>query len=184
MKDLMRQRTSIKPEIIDILNEQVKIESTASAAYLAMAAWCDQHGWDNSAEHFFTQADEERMHMLKLFRYVSDMGAAALSPRSDEVPHDFSSLKEVFETALDNEIHVTESINKIVAACRNANDFATESFMQWYVQEQVEEEYVARRALELFDIMGDSGMDLLMIDERIPTIVYQEAGAEGGEGEA
>ncbi|MEM9673323.1 MAG: ferritin [Bacteroidota bacterium] len=179
MKDLMRQRTSIKPEIVDILNEQVRIEATASAAYLAMAAWCDQHGWDNSADHFYTQADEERMHMLKLFRYVSDMGAAALSPKVGEVQHDFSSLRDVFETALDNEIHVTESINKIVAACRNANDFATESFMQWYVQEQVEEEYVARRALELFDIMGDSGMDLILIDERIPKIVYQEAGGEG-----
>ncbi len=182
MKDLMRQRTSIKPDIVDILNEQVRIEATASAAYLAMAAWCDQHGWDYSAEHFYTQADEERMHMLKLFRYVSDMGAAALSPKVGEVQHDFSSLRDVFETALESEIHVTESINKVVAACRNVNDFATESFMQWYVLEQTEEEYVARRALELFDIMGDSGMDLILIDERIPKIVYQKS--EGEEGEA
>lgn len=175
MKDLLRQRISIKPEVIDILNHQIQMEATASAAYLAMAAWCDQHGWEYSAEHFYKQSDEERMHMLKLFRYVTDMGAAAVSPKIDEVQHDFSALREVFETALDNEIKVTESISRIIEACRKASDFATESFMQWYVQEQVEEEFVARRALELFDIMGESGTDLILLDERIPKIAYKEA---------
>lgn len=174
MKDLMRQKVAIQDNVMSMLNKQVKLEAQSSAAYLAMAAWCDQHGYDNSAHFFYEQSNEERAHMLKLFHYISDMGGQPMVATIDAPQNEFSSLREVFELALESEINVTESINQIVAACRKANDFATENFLQWFVKEQVEEEFVARRALEFFDMLGEDPASLLLIDERILKIKYTE----------
>lgn len=174
MKDLMRQRVAVQENILNLLNDQVKLEAQSSAAYLGMASWCDQNGFDHSAKFFYDQSEEERTHMLKLFHFISDMGGVSHSPAVKSPIHEFGSLKEVYEAALESEINVTESINQIVGACRKANDFATENFMQWFVKEQVEEEFVVRRILELFDMLGDDPKALLMIDERVNGITYSE----------
>ena len=172
MKDILRRHHVLKDEIVDILNKQVKIEAHSSAAYLAMAAWCDVRGYDNSAEFFFKQSDEERGHQLKLFHYIVDMECDAISPSISDSQHDFGSLREVFEKALEMEIAVSDAIHEIVAACRKYNDVATEEFMRWFVQEQIEEEYVARRALELFDVLGEDKLALGMFEERILDVSY------------
>ena len=170
----MRQRVAIQDSIIGKLNKQIKLEAQASALYLSMAAWCDQNGFDGSASFFYDQSNEEREHMLKIFHFVSDMGGVAVSPSVVEPGGEYGSLREVFETALENEINVTESINDIVGVCRKSNDYATENFMQWFVKEQVEEEFVVRRALELFDMLGEEPTALLMIDERVKSISFSE----------
>ncbi|WP_262694439.1 ferritin-like domain-containing protein [Flavobacterium anhuiense] len=72
---------------------------------------------------------------------------------------EFASFREVFEIALQNEIAVTQAINKVIAKCRAENDYATEDFMMWYVAEQREEEKNARRALELFDLINGNEAD-------------------------
>ncbi|MEL6559797.1 MAG: ferritin [Bacteroidota bacterium] len=172
MKDLMRRKMTINEDVYHILLEQVKMEAVSSATYLAIASWCDQNGYENSADFFYAQSDEERAHMLKIFHYISDMGGSAVSPSIPEIPTEYGSLREVFESALDQEIKVSESINKIVNLCRKHNDFATESFMQWFVSEQTEEEYIARRAVELFDLFGSDPLSIMMIDERITKIKY------------
>lgn len=172
MKDILRRHHVLKDEIVDILNKQVKIEAHSSAAYLAMASWCDVRGYDNSAEFFFKQSDEERGHQLKLFHYIVDMECDAISPSVSDSQHDFGSLREVFEKALEMEIAVSDAIHEIVAACRKYNDVATEEFMRWFVQEQIEEEYVARRALELFDVLGEDKLALGMFEERILDVSY------------
>ncbi|HYG40309.1 MAG TPA: ferritin-like domain-containing protein, partial [Cytophagales bacterium] len=74
MKDLLRLRTSLTEEIENVLNEQIKLEAASSAVYLAMASWCERNGFLNSANFFFKQSDEERGHMLKIFKYVCDQG--------------------------------------------------------------------------------------------------------------
>ncbi|MGB3466518.1 MAG: ferritin [Cyclobacteriaceae bacterium] len=178
MKDLIRRRMTIKDEIYHILLEQIKMEAHSSASYLAIASWCDHNGYENSADFFYQQSDEERAHMLRIFHYVSDMGGAAVSPSIPEIPSEYGSLREVFESALDQEIKVSESINKVVNKCRKSDDFATESFMQWFIKEQIEEEYIARRAVELFDLFGTDPLSIMMIDERIPKIKYSD-GTDG-----
>lgn len=174
MKDILRRHHVLKDEIVDILNKQVKIEAHSSAAYLAMAAWCDVRGYDNCAEFFFKQSDEERKHQLKLFHYIVDMECDAISPSVGDSQHDFGTLREVFEKALEMEIGVSDAIHEIVGECRKYNDIATEEFMRWFVQEQIEEEYVARRALELFDVLGEDKIALGMIEERILDVSYDE----------
>ena len=175
MKDVLRRQHILKEEIVDIINRQVKMEAHASNAYLAMAAWCDVRGYDNSADFFFQQSDEERKHQLKLFHYLCDMECEAAAPVVGEVQHDFGSLREVFEKALDHEIAVSDSIHEIVGECRKYNDIATEEFMKWFVMEQIEEEYIARRAVELFDVLGEDKIALGMFEERILGIEYVPA---------
>lgn len=170
---------SLNNEIQDVLNEQIKMEAQSSALYLAIAAWCGGQGYDNSSEFFFLQAEEERAHMLKLFRYICDLGGTAISPEVAKVNTEFNSLKEAFERALEAEQKVSKSINTIVACTRKNQDYGTENFMQWFVEEQIEEEFIMRRAVELFDLMGEDKLAIFMIDERIPKIQFAKP-TQGG----
>ncbi len=174
MKDILRKHHILKEEIVTVINRQIKMEAHSSAAYLAMAAWCDVRGYDNSAEFFFKQSDEERKHQLKLFHYLCDMECDAISPTVGESVHDFGSLREVFEKALEMEVAVSDAIHEIVGECRKYNDIATEEFMRWFVSEQIEQAYVARRARELIEALGEDKIALVMFEERILDIAYEE----------
>ncbi|WP_026135916.1 ferritin [Nafulsella turpanensis] len=173
MKDILRLRTSLSEEIESALNEQIKREAHASATYLAMASWCDRHGFEGSAGYFYEQAEEERRHMLKIFKYVSDLGGNAVSPEVANVQQEWDNFRSVFEQALENEIAVTQAINRIVGKCHQVQDFTTVTFLQWFLNEQIEEEFVARRALELFDVIGEEGVGTFTIDKQIPKIKYE-----------
>ncbi|MEM9983293.1 MAG: ferritin, partial [Bacteroidota bacterium] len=137
MKDLVRLKTSLKEEVEHILNEQVKLEALSSSRYLAMAAWCDRNGFDNSASFFYEQAEEERAHMLKFFKYIADMGGRAISPEVTNIKLEFDSFREVFELALEHEVQVSQAIHRIVDACRKHQDYTTENFLQWFLAEQM-----------------------------------------------
>ncbi len=166
MENIARQQISINLEVMDMLNQQIAKEQHSSSVYLAMASWCDQRGLGRSASFFYRQAVEEREHMMKIFSFINNSGGSAYSPDVTKIPHEYSSLREVFELALQQEISVTQSIYKIVAKCRKVNDFGTENFLQWFVEEQMEEEQSIRDILDIFDLMGDAPLKL--IDERIP----------------
>lgn len=169
MKDIARQRMSIKIGTMDLLNNQIKMEAHASASYLAMASWCEQNAFPNSADFFYHQASEEREHMMKIFKFIADCGGNPISPNVDNINHDFSTLEEVFETALDQEIAVTKSIYTIQSAARKEQDFLVENFLQWFITEQLEEEKTFRDILDLFEVMGRDGIALKFIDERVKT---------------
>jgi ferritin len=85
MKDLMRQRTSLKEEIEIALNAQCKMEAEASQKYLAMASWLDRNGFEKSAEYLYAQAEEEREHFLKLFKYINEVGGTAITPTIEKL---------------------------------------------------------------------------------------------------
>ncbi len=174
MKDLLRLRTSLSEEIEALLNEQIKMEAYSSAVYLSMSSWCNRNGFDNSASYLEKQSGEEREHMLKIFRFVNDMGGRAVSPDITNIPQEFESFKGVFETALQQEINVTASFNRIADRCFKVKDFMTFQFLQWFLNEQREEEYVARRILELFDVIGEEGTGRWQIDKTIPSVSYTE----------
>ena len=169
MEDIARQQMSIKVSSMDLLNTQIQVESKAAASYLAMASWCDQRAFSNSANFFYAQAEEERSHMMKIFKFITNCGGNAISPEVTNINHDFSSLEEIFQNALEQEIEVTKLINGIVANSRKSNDYAVENFMQWFIGEQLEEERSMRDILDLFELIGREGIALKLIDERIKT---------------
>jgi len=179
-KQIVTPKRSLTTETEKLLNNQVGKEASSSSAYLSMASWCEKSGYANAAEFLYRHSDEERMHMLKLFRYINDAGGHALQPEIKNIQHEYKSLRDVFEQVLEHEIRVTQSINEIVDHCFTIKDFATFQFLQWYVTEQREEETLARRALELFDIIGEDGVGLWTIDQelgKLESFVQEGGGA-------
>src|SRR5690606_30215791 len=129
-------------------------------------------GFTNSADFFYRQSGEEREHMMKIFKYVNDVGGRSISPEVTGIQYDYDTLRSVFEQALDQEVTNTQAINRVVDVAYKVKDYTTVEFMQWFLKEQVEEEYVARRALELYDVIGTEGVGLYMIDKKIPKIKF------------
>jgi len=178
-KQIVTPNRSLSKETEALLNEQIVMEGKSSASYLSMASWCDTKGYSQSADFLYTHSQEEREHMLRLFSYVNNAGGHALQPEIKGIQHTYNSLREVFELILEHEIEVTLSINKIVDHCFKSKDYATFNFLQWFVNEQREEETLARRAVELFDLIGESGVGLWTIDQEIGKL--HPAPAAGGE---
>ena len=180
-KQTVTASRSLTIETEQKLNAQILLEGKSSAYYLSMASWCDKEGYSTSAEFLYRHSEEERMHMLKIFGYINDAGGHALQPVIDQIPHDFDSLRKIFELILEHEIAVTRSINELVDHCFSIRDFATFNFLQWYVTEQREEETLARRAVELFDIIGEEGVGLWTIDQEIGRLesFAQKPGPDG-----
>lgn len=180
MKENLSLNKSISEDTEALLNNQVKMEAEASAHYLSMASWCDLKGYVNSAQFLYEHADEERIHKMKLFHYINDAGGLALEPEIIGIKHNYDTLRQVFQLILEHELKVTHSINEIVEHCYKVKDFATLNFMQWYVSEQREEEVLSRRALELFNIIGEEGIGLWTIDQEIGKLEQSVAGKETG----
>ena len=167
MKDIARQQMSIQVESMDLLNGQIKMEAHASATYLAMASWCEQNGFFTSAKFFYKQSEEEREHMMKIFHFLVDTGGNPISPEISGINHEFSSIQDVFESALDHEVKVSESIKNIVKQARTSTDITTERFLDWFIIEQVEEENTIRDILDMIELTGMEGVGKQMIDDKI-----------------
>jgi len=172
MKDIMRIKSLLSADVEVLLNQQIKKEAHSSSIYLAMASWCNRNGFDYSADYFFKQAEEERHHQLKFYKYVLDMGGTAISPEVNNIKNEYNSFREVFEEALEQEVSITQSIKNIAARCYKEQDFVTLEFLNWFFKEQREEEYKARRALELFEVIGEEGTGRWEIDKHVGKIEY------------
>ncbi len=146
------------------LNDQIVKESSSSQYYLSMASWSENQGLNGTAKFLYEQADEERMHMLKLVKFINERGGVAIIPSIEKPPIEFSSLENVFNSLLEHELMVTASINNLVDICLQEKDYTTHNFVQWYVSEQLEEEAQARTILDKLRLIdGDKG-GLYMFD--------------------
>ena len=167
MKKSDQIQRSLSQATEQLLNKQVGVEGRSSAHYLAMASWCDTQGYKSAAAFLYHHAEEETQHMLKLFHYINDAGGHALPPEITEIQHTFKSFRQVFELACLHEAKVTQAIHQLVDHCLTVKDFATFNFLQWFVAEQIEEEVLTRRALELFDVIGEEGIGHYTIDKEL-----------------
>ncbi len=152
------------------LNAQISNEAISAQVYLAMASWCDiQPGLEGITEFFYIQSDEERLHMLKLIKYVNERGGFAEVPALKQPPLKFKSLTDIFKMFFKNEREVSESINELVNLSFQERDYATHNFLQWYVSEQIEEERLARRLNEKLEMIGTDKSGLYLFDRDILT---------------
>ena len=149
------------------LNEQIAKEAYASAYYLAMASWCEQNGFVGTAHFFYLQSEEERMHMMKIFRYVNEAEGKAISPAVEQPPHEFPGYSSLFEFALEHEKKVTESIHKLTTLATELNDFRTLNLLRWFVDEQLEEENQIQIILDKLKLIKDDGVGLYMLDSEL-----------------
>ncbi|POY36754.1 ferritin [Solitalea longa] len=171
MKTSLRLKTSLQENIEELLNEQIAMEAHSSAAYLAMSAWCNVQGLQGAAKFYRHQSAEERTHMMKIFDFVNDAGGHPASPEVKNVPKNFNNLHDLLIMALEMEIKITENFNRIVDQCHKSKDFQTAKFLDWFLDEQLEEEQTARRAIELYELIGTEGTGLFRIDHEIEKLM-------------
>ncbi len=152
----------------EALNKQVALEAASSQAYLAMASWADiQPGLEGVTEFFYSQSEEERVHMLKLIKYINERGGFGIIPTLEQPIITFQSLNRVFEEFLRHEKVVSESINDLVHLAFQERDYATHNFLQWYVAEQIEEERLARTLNDKLELIGEDKSGLYLFDRDI-----------------
>jgi ferritin len=149
------------------LNEQIKIEAESSQIYLAMASWAETQGFEGVASFMYKHSDEERMHMLKLAKFVNERGGHAKVSALNAPPVSFGSFKEMFQTLFDHEVMVSAKINDLVDITLEFKDYATQNFLQWYVSEQIEEEALARNILDKINLIGDDKGGLYLFDNDV-----------------
>ncbi|MFT4771085.1 MAG: ferritin [Cryomorphaceae bacterium] len=160
----------LSEKIQEALNGQVEVEASSSQFYLAMASWAETNGLNGVAKFLYVHSDEERQHMLKLFKYINERGGRAIVPNLSKPPEDFESINFIFQSLYDHEVKVTSEINGVVELCLNEKDYTTHNFMQWYVAEQIEEEGLAADLLDKLKLIGGDKGGLYLFDRDLDSM--------------
>lgn len=154
----------VSKKVENALNAQVAKEAMSSQVYLAMASWAEVQGLEGVAAFLYRHSDEERMHALKLMRYINERGGHAVVPALGKPPKEMKGIMDVFKSILQQEVEVSGEINDIVDLCLKEKDYTTHNFMQWYVAEQIEEERLARTMLDKLNLIGSDKGGLYLFD--------------------
>ncbi len=153
------------------LNEQITHEFYSSYLYRQMAAWFGEHSLGVLESFFVTHADEERMHATKLIDYVLKAGGHLKLGQVDAPPDEYKSPLDIMQRTLEHEKGVTKRIHELVAQAEADKDYSTRSYLQWYIDEQVEEEATFG---ELEAITRMAGDHWLMIEHRVERLLGQQ----------
>ena len=155
------------------LNKQVLLEAESSQTYLAMASWAEGQGLNGTVNFLYEHSDEERMHMLKLIKYINDRDGKAVIPALSKPVSEYKSVSHMFKDLLDHEVLVTQSINELVSICQEEKDYTTHNFLQWYVSEQIEEETLAKTIIDKLKLLENTPGGLYLFDRDIESISVQ-----------
>jgi ferritin len=151
----------------DAFNEQMKHEFYSSYLYLSMSAFLDAANLPGLAQWMRAQAREEAIHAMKIFDHLLDRGGRVQLHPIGRPPADFSSPRDAFEQAHRHEEEVTTSINQVYGRAVDERDFASRVFLDWFVQEQVEEEKTSGLLAEQLRMIGEDRPGLLMLDREL-----------------
>ncbi len=154
----------ISTELEKAINEQIGIEFAASYAYLSMAAYFERNAFDGFSRWMHLQSEEEHMHAMKFYQYLIDRGGVARIPSIPAPEWDFESVIKVFEASLEQEREVTRHIYDLYKIAQNESDFATVSFLKWFVDEQVEEEKNVSDMIDKLKMAQGNPDSLLLLD--------------------
>lgn len=163
-------------KIENALNKQIEAEAVSSHIYLAMASWADNSGLTGTASFLYQHAEEERLHMLKLIKFVNERGGKASIPAVPAPKRNYKTLQEVFGQLLEHELMVTNMINEVVFICLQEKDYTTHNFMQWYVSEQLEEEALARTIMDKLKLLGNDKSGMYLFDRDIESFQVNPTG--------
>jgi len=166
----------LSEKVENILNVQIEKEDYSSQLYLAMASWAENQGMGGVAEWLYAQSDEERGHMLRIVKYVNERDGKALIPGMKQPPAGFEGLKKLFDDVLKHEQYITASINEIVGVCMEERDYTTLNWVQWFVDEQIEEEASVKAIIDKLNLVGDK--NLYMFDRDIMSMRSEEGDEE------
>lgn len=146
------------------LNNQITAEFDAAHGYLAMACALDQMGLKILAKLFHAQHHEEREHAMKILGYIQNVGGKVVMTEVNAPKVEYSHVEAVVQAALDSELHITQTINDLVDLAVKEKDHATRSFLNRFVDEQVEEVAGMTGLLALVKLAGDN---MLQVESRV-----------------
>jgi ferritin len=148
----------------DALNRQIGMEFAAAHAYLSMSAYFEENAWDGFASWMAAQSDEEHAHAMKFYRYLLDRDGQVKLPEIPAPINEFASPLDVFESSLSQEHEVTSSIFSLYKMAHDSADYATVSFLKWFVDEQVEEEKNVSDMIEKLRRADGNNEAMIMLD--------------------
>ncbi|MCS7222042.1 MAG: ferritin [Anaerolineae bacterium] len=153
--------------IQDAMNEQIKNEFYSAYLYLSMAAYYESINLRGFAHWMRVQAQEETEHAMKFYDFIYDRGGRVVLKAIDQPPVEFRSPLHAFEEALAHEQKVTGMIHNIYTLAVQEKDYASQSFLKWFVDEQVEEERSAAQIVETLKMIGDHPGALILLDREL-----------------
>lgn len=162
----------LSKKIEDALNVQINKELFSEYLYLSMATYFAAEGLSGFENFFIIQAQEERFHAMKFYNFVNERGGRVLLKKLEDPKTDFVSVDEIFELALGHERFISKSIYELMDLAIEEKDHATKSFLNWFVDEQVEEEASMEAILDKLKLIGGKGHGLLMMDHELGTRTF------------
>lgn len=170
----------LNQKIEEAINAQINAEMWSAYLYLSMAAYCHSQGNPGMGKWFEVQFQEEQDHAKILFNYVISRGGNVTLSPIEAVPTMWNSILDVFESTLAHEQKVTSLINNLFALTTAENDYATQSMLKWFIDEQVEEEETAQTIIDNLKMIKDNGYGLYMLDKELGARVYTQASPLAG----
>ncbi|ABR47546.1 Ferritin, Dps family protein [Alkaliphilus metalliredigens QYMF] len=168
----------LSEKLLQEFNEQVKHEFFSANYYLAMAAYCKSEDLEGFANFFIVQAEEERFHAMKFFNFIDELGGRAVITAYDEPKNDFKSLQEVFTDSLTHEQFVTSRINHLMDIAVTEKNYACVSFLNWFIDEQVEEEATMSAYLSRLKRIDENSHAIYMLDAELAQRTFTPPAAE------
>ncbi|MBN2899661.1 MAG: ferritin [Clostridia bacterium] len=162
----------INPKLEKAINEQINAELYSAYLYLSMGAYFEEKGLAGFANWMRVQFEEEQFHGLKFFGYLAERGGRVLLDAIDKPETEWDSPIAVFTEVVKHEAHVTSLINNLIDISIEERDHATKSFLNWFIDEQVEEEAAAADILNQLKLVEGDGRGLLMLDRELATRVF------------
>lgn len=151
----------------EALNGQLNKELYSSYLYLSMAAYFEDLNLTGMARWMRLQADEEHVHSLKFYDFIIKISGRVILGQIDKPKSTWDSPKAAFEEALGHEQFITKSINELTNLAIEEKDHSTNTFLHWFIDEQVEEEANASDIVQKFDLIADSKSGLYMLDREL-----------------
>ena len=157
----------INANMVTELNQQVNAELWSGYLYLSMSYDMDDKGYEGIASWFAKQAAEEFEHATRFMKFIGSMDAKVKLMPIEQVRQEWNSPKDAFEDTLMHEKLVTEKIHKLMDKAIELKDYATQSMLKWFVDEQVEEEDTPRKILAKLEKIGENIPGLLALDREL-----------------
>lgn len=163
---------AVNQQVRDALNEQVRHELQAAYLYLSMANWFEEESLPGFASWMRAQSQEEREHAFRIIDHLHDRGARVDLAALEAPTGDFGSPIDAVRAAFEHEREVTGHIHDLYDLARETGDHAAAVMLEWFVEEQVEEEDTFQTLVDMLERADGSGSSLLVIDGKL--------GARGG----
>lgn len=158
---------SMKENVLKELNKQINEEMYSSYLYLSMAAYFENSNLKGFAHWMKKQAEEENSHAMKFFKHIVERGSRVRLDAIQTPKIEWASPIDAFQDSLKHEQHITGRINLLVELAKNEKDNATFSMLQWFVNEQVEEEANVGEVVEKLKMINNTQGILLFLDAEL-----------------